>query len=210
MTTIRLLGRIASINVRKVMWVCDELDLDCVREDWGIGFKPLDTPEYRALNPNALVPVISDGDFVLWESNAIIRYLANAYGAQKNLGLYPASPRERARIDQWMDWQATDLNRAWTYAFMGVTRSSPDHTDPAQIAASWKSWTEKLAILDARLAETGAYAAGLEFSLADIVLGLSVHRWRSTPLDHADLPHIAAYYERLSQRPGFAAVTTVP
>lgn len=202
---IRLLGKTSSINVRKVLWVCAELGLDCAQEDWGSGFQPLDTREYKALNPNALVPVIVDGDFVLWESNTILRYLANAYGPW----LYPSPPRERARIDQWMDWQATDFNRSWTYALMGVARQSPAHADPKLIAESWTAWTCNVAILDGRLAETGAYVAGADFTLADIPIGLSLHRWRAMPLDHPDMPAANAYYERLSERPAFRQFTAV-
>ena len=115
----RILGKASSINVRKVAWTCAELGLAFEREDWGSGFRSTDDPAFIALNPNALVPILIDGDFVLWESNSIIRYLANQYGSW----LYPASPRARARVDQWMDWQATDLNRSWTYALMGRSAS---------------------------------------------------------------------------------------
>ena len=128
--------------------------------------------------------MLIDGDFVLWESNSILRYLANQYGDGK---LYPQDARARARVDQWLDWQASDLNRAWSHAFMALVRKSPDHQDPAQIQASLNAWTRFMSILDGRLGETGAYAAGPDFSLADIALGLSVHRWFGTPFDHPRL-----------------------
>ena len=125
---LKILGKAASINVRKVLWTCTELDLAYEREDWGTGFRPTDEPAYRALNPNGLVPVIVEDDgFVLWESNTIIRYLANRHGATS---LYPIEARSRARVDQWIDWQATDLNNAWSYAFMGLIRLPPQQTDP--------------------------------------------------------------------------------
>lgn len=104
---LRILGKASSINVRKVLWACEELNLPFVREDWGSGFLSTHSTEFLALNPNGMVPVIEDGDWVLWESNTILRYLANAYGGA---ALYPTAPRERARVDQWMDWQATNLN----------------------------------------------------------------------------------------------------
>ncbi|HBK46617.1 MAG TPA: glutathione S-transferase, partial [Xanthomonadaceae bacterium] len=127
----------------------------------------------RALNPNALVPVLRDGGFVLWESNTICRYLA---ARERRGDLLPAEPRHRARVEQWMDWQATELNGAWRYAFMATVRRSPAHADPAAIAASVAAWNAAMAILDAQLARAGAWVLGDTFTLADIVLGLSVQR----------------------------------
>jgi len=197
---LKILGKASSINVRKVLWTCAELELPFEREDWGSGFRATDTPEYLALNPNGMVPVIQDGDFVLWESNSIIRYLVARYGGE---WLYPAEPQRRARIDQWIDWQATDLNRSWSYVFPALVRKSPAHQDPAQIAAGSASWSKNMQILDRQLASTGAYVAGAEFTLADIPIGLSVNRWFGTPLQRPELPAVSAYFERLSQRKGY-------
>ena len=119
---LRILGKASSINVRKVLWTCAELTLPFELEEWGSGFKPTDTPAFLALNPNAMVPVIQDEDFTLWESNTIIRYLATRHGAN---ALYPAEARARARVDQWIDWRASDLNSAWRYAFLSLVRRSP-------------------------------------------------------------------------------------
>jgi glutathione S-transferase len=197
---LKILGKASSINVRKVLWACDELGLPFEREDWGSGFRATDTADFLALNPNAMVPVIRDGDFVLWESNAIIRYLATAYG---DGALLPAAPRERAKVEQWMDWQATELNNAWRYAFLALVRKNPAYTDQAALAASVASWSQHIAILERQLASTGAYILGDAFSLADVPLGLSVNRWLMTPLQHPEYPAVAAYFERLSQRPAF-------
>ena len=123
---LRILGKASSINVRKVLWTCAELDLPFEREEWGSGFQSTRSAEFLALNPNAMVPVIRDGDFTLWESNSIIRYLTTRYG---DGALYPAEARARARVDQWIDWQASDLNRAWGYAFMSLVRLSSAHQD---------------------------------------------------------------------------------
>ncbi|CDY74843.1 Uncharacterized glutathione S-transferase-like protein [Caballeronia glathei] len=199
---LKILGKASSINVRKVLWACAELHLPFEREDWGTGFRPADTPEFLSLNPNGLVPVIKDGDFVLWESNSIIRYLASRYGGQ---ALYPADPVVRAPIDQWMDWQATDLNRSWSYAFLGLVRKSPAHVDANQIAESLGNWGRHMRILNSRLETTGAFVAGEQFSLADIPVGLSVNRWFSTPFEHPHFPAVSNYFERLGERPGFAA-----
>jgi glutathione S-transferase len=197
---LQILGKPASINVRKVLWLCEELGLPCELQPWGSGLRPTDTPEFRALNPNGLVPVIRDGAFVLWESNVICRYLAAQHG---RTDLLPGTPRERAGVEQWMDWQATELNNAWRYAFMALVRQSPAHTDASAIVASASQWNRHMAMLDDQLARTGAFVAGSTFTLADVVLGLSTNRWYMTPIERPDLPAVAAYFERLSQRPGY-------
>lgn len=199
-TPLRILGKASSINVRKVLWTCEELDLSYQQEDWGSGFQSTHSPEFLALNPNAQVPVLIDEAGALWESNSICRYLANLHPGS---GLLPIAPRARALVEQWMDWQANELNPAWSYAFMGLVRQHPDCQDSRRIDASLLAWNGKMAILEQQLERTGAYVLGEDFSLADIVLGLSVNRWQMTPMAQPDLPAVTAYYERLSQRPGF-------
>ena len=188
---LRILGKASSINVRKVLWTCEEIGIAYMRAD--------DGPEL-AHNPNGLVPVIVDGDFVLWESNSIIRYLANKWAAH---ALLPREPQPRAEVDRWMDWQATELNNSWRYAFSAIVRCNPAFNDKSEIDASKKAWMKMLAILDAQLARTGAYVAGERFTLADIPVGLSVNRWFMTPLERPAFAAVAAYYERLSGRPAF-------
>jgi glutathione S-transferase len=200
--TLKILGRVSSINVRKVLWACDELDLAYAREDWGTGFRDVRDPEFVKYNPNAQIPVIIDGDVVLWESHTILRYLANRHSAET---LYPSEPLARARVDQWLDWQAGDLNPAWIYAFNAKVRKSEDHDIPAAIDRSITRWTQLMQVLDGQLRMTGAYVAGNRFSLADIAVGLSVTRWRATPFDKPVLPDVDAYFDRLSHRPAFAA-----
>jgi len=197
---LHLLGKASSINVRKVLWTCAELQIPFERHDWGTGFRDTTTSDFTALNPNAKVPVINDDGFVLWESNTIIRYLANRASA---VHLYPTEAKARARVDQWMDWQATDFNTAWSYAFMSLVRQSAAHQDPDALAQGCREWARHMAILDKQLNATGAYVSGSTFSLADIPIGLSVNRWFETPLDHPDFPAVSAYYQRLSERPGF-------
>jgi glutathione S-transferase len=197
-----LYGKSSSINVRKVLWLCTELDLAIDQRHHDGRVASADIPGVRALNPNALVPVLRDGDFVLWESNSICRYLA---ARQRRTDLLPDAPQARALVEQWMDWQATDLNAAWRYAFLALVRDSPAYRDAAAIARSTQDWHRHMGILDAQLQRTGAYAAGAHFTLADIVLGLSTQRWMATPMQRPPLPAVAAYYERLSARPGFLA-----
>jgi glutathione S-transferase len=188
---LRILGKVSSINVRKVLWACEEIGIAHTRAD--------DGPEL-AQNPNGLVPVIVDGDFVLWESNSIIRYLANKWTAE---ALLPREPQARAEVDRWIDWQATEFNSAWRYAFSAIARRNPDFHDASEIAASKKQWTHMVAILDGQLARTGGHVAGAAFTLADIPIGLSVNRWFMTPFARPAFAHVAAYYEQLSRRPAF-------
>ena len=197
---LKILGKPTSINVRKVLWLCEEMALPYELEPYGDGYRPTATPEFRALNPNALVPVLLDGDVVLWESNTICRYLASSHGRED---LLPREPLARARVEQWMDWQLGDLNNAWRYAFMALVRRSPAHGDPQALRASIDGWNRLVAILDTQLQRTGAWAAGERFTLADIVLGLAVNRWFMTPMERPELAAVAAYYELLSQRPAF-------
>ena len=188
---LRILGKASSINVRKVLWTCEEIGIAYSRAD--------DGPE-MAQNPNGLMPVIVDGDFVLWESNSIIRYLANKSAAHT---LLPTEPRARADVDRWIDWQATEFNSAWRYAFSAIVRRNPAFNDPRDIDASKKQWSRMMEILDNQLARTGGHVAGAAFSLADIPIGLSVNRWFMTPFERPAFPHVEAYYERLSARPAF-------
>lgn len=198
---VRVLGRSPSINVRKVLWLCHELEIPFVNEPWGgDAALALDSAEFKALNPNLMVPVLVDGDFVMWESNSILRYLAATRGATH---LYPADARQRARVDQWLDWQSSDLNPAWKFPFFWLVKRSPSYDHPALVASGTARWCQLMTVLDRQLAQTQAFVSGDTFTLADIVIGLSVHRWFSTPIDHPPLDHVAAYYERLTQREGF-------
>lgn len=199
---LKVLGKASSINVRKVLWTCAELGIEFDREDWGAGFKSTSQDEFVMLNPNSMVPVILDDDFVLWESNTICRYLCTK---ADNTQLLPAEAQPRARVEQWMDWQATELNNAWRYAFMALVRDSPAHRDADQIQASIVSWNRHIGILDRQLTATGAYVTGEAFSLADVVCGLSVNRWILAPIDRPQYLAVLDYYERLSERMGFRA-----
>jgi glutathione S-transferase len=191
---LRVLGRATSINVRKVLWTCAELDLhfEHVESD----------PKLLAKNPNAMVPVIDDDGFVLWESNAICRYLA---GRQPRGTLLPQDPAARALVEQWMDWQAGELNSAWRYCFLALVRKSPAHADPAAIAMSVEAWNRHMRILDEHFARGGQFITGEFFTLADVVVGLSTHRWLLSPIERPPLDAVHGYYQRLSVRPAFRA-----
>jgi glutathione S-transferase len=197
---LKILGKSSSINVRKLLWTCAEIGIPYQLEQWGSGEQATDTPYFLALNPNGMVPVIQDEGDTLWESNSICRYLANKH---QRSDLLPFDAMARAQVEKWMDWQATELNNSWRYAFMALVRRSPAHTDPVALAAGVELWNRHMGLLDAQLASTGAYVNGATFTLADVVLGLSVHRWMAAPLEHPTLPAVQAYYERLSQRDGY-------
>jgi len=196
--TIKILGRVTSINVRKVLWAADEMGLAYDREDWGLPLRDPKVPEFLALNPNGQVPVLIDGDFVLWESNAVLLYLAESYGQGT---LWTQDPHLRARMYQWLGWQASELNPPWGYALNALVRHTPGYDDPAKIADSIRRWTVKMDLLEAHLAEGESHVAGGAFTLADIAIGLSVHRWFMTPFEKTDLPAVGEYYGRLKQRP---------
>lgn len=197
---LKVLGRITSINTRKVLWALDEMGVPYEREDWGKPLRDPNVPEFLALNPNAQVPVIIEDGFVLWESHAVLRYLA----ARAASGLWPVEARERALVDQWMSWQSTELNPAWTYVVQARLRGNPSNPDPARIEASVAAWTREMRILEAHLATADGYLANGRFSLADIVMALSTHRWFSVPFDKPSLPHVEAHYRQMQSRPAGA------
>lgn len=194
----RVLGRVTSINVRKVLWALGELGLSYERDDWGLPLRDPNVPEFLALNPNGQIPVLLDGDFVLWESNAILNYLADKDGSGH---LLPTDVQLRARAQQWLTWQSSELNPSWGYAVQAMIRKTPGYDDPAKIAESMARWGGKMEILEAHLAKGEAFVAGDQFTIADIALGLSVHRWFSIPLERKAFPVVGDYYARLKQRP---------
>ena len=197
---LELLGRASSINVRKVLWTLHELGIPFHHTPWGEGALSLQAPEFLALNPQGLVPVLRDGDVTLTESNTICRYLATR---EARTDLLPTEPAARAQVEQWMDWQATELNTAWRPAFMGLVRRHPAWQNREAIAASVQAWNRQMGVLEAQLQRSGGQVLPQGFTLADVVLGLSTHRWHMTPMERPVLPAVAAYYERLKERDGF-------
>lgn len=199
--TLRILGRANSFNVRKVLWLCDELGLPFLREDWGRGFRPTTTPEFLHLNPAAQVPVVLDGDLVLRESNAILRYLCLKHGAE---ALYPSAPALRVRVEQWMDWVAYDLTHAMRGAFLGGQLGEAPWNNAWFVEQGRKDFTHCMLVLDGELSDGRAYICGDDLTLADIPLGLVVNRWFAvTGFGKPDYPAVSAYFERLSQRPAY-------
>lgn len=200
---LRILGRTSSINVRKVLWTAAEVGADFSHEDdWAEG-RSTRSPEFLRLNPHGLVPVIVDDEAVLSESNTICRYLA---AKARRTDLLPDPPLARAQVERWMDWQAIDLNTAWRSAFYALVRGDPAYSaDTAMIARSIEDWNVLMLRLENRLGETGAYVCGETFTLADVVLGLSLQRWLKTPMARPATPALMAYRHRLMERPAAAA-----
>jgi glutathione S-transferase len=198
---LKVLGRVTSINVRKVLWALDEMGVAHEREDWGKPIRDPNVPEFLALNPNAQVPVTVDDGFVLWESHAVLRYLAGKHQAD----LWPADPQKRALVDQWMSWQSTELNPAWSYVGRARLRAEPPNPEPVRIEESIRAWTRQMRILEAQLARGNGFVANDAFSLADIVIGLSTHRWMSIDFDKPALPAVARHYAQMQSRPAAVA-----
>ena len=203
---LKVWGRANSINVQKVLWCCDELGLEYERIDAGGPFDRTQDPEYLAMNPNGLVPTISDDGFTLWESNAIVRYLAAKHGAGT---LCPDDLRERADADRWMDWQLGTLWAAMRPVFIGLVRTPPEERDTAAIEEARQQAVEAWNILEAHL-EGRDYALGERFTMADIPLGVSIYRWLQLPVERPAVPNLEAYHERLSERPAFRERVMLP
>ena len=203
---LKIWGRLSSVNVQKVVWCADEMGLAYERIDAGGKFGVNDTPEFLAKNPNGLVPVIDDDGFVLYESNAIVRYLAAREGAG---ALWPADLRRRADVDRWMEWQSTAFTPAMWGAFWQLIRTPADKRDAAAVEAS-RAKSEKLAaVLDERLAQSD-YVTGEAFTVADIVVGCAAHRWLNLPLPREPRRHLDRWYAHLKTRPGSRQVTSQP
>jgi glutathione S-transferase len=201
---LRILGRLSSINVQKVVWCCDEIGLAYERVDVGGKFGGNDTPDYLAKNPSGLVPTLEEDGFVLPESNAIVRYLAARHSAGK---LWPEDGHERAQVDRWMEWLSTSFIPAQRDAFWELIRVAPEKRNAATVEASRAKGEKCAAILDAQLAKR-RYVAGDRFTAADIVIGCGVHRWLHLPLERTARPNLERYYAELKSRPGGKQVTS--
>jgi len=187
-----------------VLWFCEELNVEYERIDAGGPFGVVDTTEYRRRNPNGLVPTIDDDGFILWESNAIVRYLA----AKLQSNLWPALPRMRAEADQWMDWSHT-LWAALRPAFLGLIRTPPEKRNEAVIAEALRKTDELLQLVDLHLAAR-PYLAGDEFTIGDIPAGCAIWRWLEMPIDRPARPNVVRWFERLSERPAYRKVVMSP
>ncbi len=196
---IHILGRDDSINVRKVLWCCEELGLAFEREDFGGPFGRTDTAEYLSLNPNGLVPTVLDDDVAVWESNTILRYLAAKYEGE---AYYGPDPDRRAQIEQWMDWQLSVVAPPMTVVFINLIRLSEDERDMTAVEKNRDLLARAMTLLDGELGD-GPHILGRDFTLADIPLGVVVNRWFELPIRREKLDNLARYYGTLQERAGF-------
>lgn len=195
-------GRASSSNVQAVMWLVAELGLDHERIDAGGSFGGLDTPEFLARNPNGTIPVLEDDGLTLWESNAILRYLAARYGSKE---LWPADPLARAPVDQWLEWAKATVNPAFVNGlFWSLWRTPPDERDATAIARHLAGSNRLMGIADGHL-EGRPWLAGDHFTLADVGLGTLLFRYFTLPIERPELPSLSRYYVALTERPAYAA-----
>ena len=203
---LRIWGRRDSFNLQKVMWCVGELGLAHERIDAGGTHGVTDTAAYLAMNPNGRVPTIDDDGFVLWESNAIVRYLSAKHGLGS---LCPENPHRRAEADRWMDWQSATVGAAMRPLTISMFRTGPEDRDPAtvdqQIREAGRYWT----MLDAHLAGQD-YVVGDSLTMGDIPLGVYAWRWFSVEGDRPVLENLEAWYRRLCDRPAFAEHAMIP
>ena len=206
MNKLTLWGRLSSCNVQKAVWLLEELQIPYERLDAGGDFGGLDDPEYRAMNPHGRVPTLKDGDSVVWESEAILRYLAARYGAPQ---FWSDDPAARAAVDQWLAWTAASLYRDWIDLFWRRVRTPPQQQDAAEIERLRQNTAARYAFLDSQLASR-PFLAGDTFSLADIAAGMTLYRWYEMPIARPELPALRAWYERLLERPAYLKGVCLP
>lgn len=197
---LKVYGRANSINVRKVLWMLDEVGDKYEREDWGRGYRSTDDPVFRKINPVGVVPVIEDGNFRLRESNTIVRYLAEKHS---RADLYPKALEARATTESWMDWASTEFATGMRPVFHGLVVKNPAYANMVESGAA--EWGKQMSVLEQHLSANGPYVMGQSFTIGDIPVGLVVNRWFSIEFKKPEFKAVAAYYDRLAQRPGFKA-----
>ena len=203
---LKIWGRRNSINVQKVLWCCGELGLEFDRVDAGLQFGVNNTPEYKAMNPNGRVPTIDDDGFILWESNAIVRYLARKHGLGR---LLPDDARAAADADRWMEWYSTTVGPNVGPVFQTLVRTPPEKRDMELVEERRKALVANWQILEAQLAGRD-YVTGSSFTIADIPLGVAAYRWFNLPLERPASPNVERWYQRLTERSAFKKHCMLP
>jgi glutathione S-transferase len=196
---LKIWGRRNSSNVQKVLWTCAELGVAFERVDWGGPFGGNQDPTYLTMNPNGLVPTVQDGDLVIWESNTVMRWLCATHGGER---LHPQDAAQRTHVERWMDWNLSALTTPMSALLLGYYRTPPDKRDTTALDAARRRAGELWAMIERQL-DGRNYLAGEAFTLADIGLGIWVHRWHIYPIERPELPRLKAWYGRLGERPGF-------
>ncbi|MEO6958926.1 MAG: glutathione S-transferase family protein [Burkholderiaceae bacterium] len=203
---IKIWGRENSVNVKKALWCSQELGLAYEHVNAGGSFGVVDTPEYRAMNPNGLVPCIQDDGFILWESNAIVRYLCAKYGAGT---LFPADVQKQAIASQWMDWTTSIFTPPYRDIMRNLIRLPAEQRNMSVVEESARDGNHHLAILDAALAKK-PFLSGEAFGMGDIPMGCLVYGWLKMPIQHPQLVHVDAWCNRLAQRPAYQDKVMLP
>jgi glutathione S-transferase len=202
MSQLKIWGRMSSINVKKAVWTAQELGLDFERIEAGGVHGVVKTAAYVALNPNSQIPMMEDGDYALWESNVISRYLCAKHSPGN---FYPENLQDRFDAERWMEWQQTTVNPASRNGFWHLVRLPADQRDPALIAQSNAEVELLMGMLDAQLA-TRSFMVSERFTMADIPLGCEVHRWFGLPQTREPRPHIERWFAALAARPAAKGV----
>jgi len=203
----RIWGRGSSFNVQKVLWLAGELGLNYEHIPVGGDLGGLDAPAFLALNPHGRIPVLEDGGVAIWESHAILRYLAARYGAGV---FWNDDPAARARQDGWLDWAQTALQPAFLGGvFWGYYRTPEALRDGPAIEASLKRCAALFGLLD-RVIGSGDIPGGEQLALADIAIGAHLYRYYQLDIARPALPNIEAWYERLQARPAYGQHVMVP
>jgi len=198
-------GRLSSINVRKVVLAAQLLEIPFERLDAGGEFGIVNTPAYLERNPNAMVPLVQDDGFDLWESNVIVRYLCAKHSPGR---MYPDDLRQRFEAERWMDWQQTTQNRAGREAFIQLVRTLPERRDAGEIARSMAQTSVLHAMLDEHLSRR-AFMAGDALTMADIPIACEMHRWLQLPTEHAPLAHLHRWYRGIAALPAARGVLDI-
>jgi glutathione S-transferase len=196
---LKIWGRTNSLNVQKAMWTIGELAIPHQRIDAGGKFGGLDHPDYQRMNPNARIPTIDDGGAIVWESNAVVRYLAARYGEGK---LWDADPGKRAQADQWMDWMQTTLAPDFYALFFESVRQKPEKRNPQIVTDSARRLRSHYAVVERQL-DDKPFMLGDDLSMADIVIGATLYRYYEMPIERPGLTGIRAWYQRLNARPAY-------
>jgi len=208
MSKLTIWGRANSVNVQKVLWCLAELDLPFERIDAGMQYGVTQEAHYLAMNPNARVPTLVDGDYALWESNSIMRYLCMAY--RPDTPIYPGEPKRRAAVDRWLDWTLSTVQPVDRPVFWALVRTPPDKRDMAKVQRDSDAAAEVWRIAEHHLS-TRRYIEGDTFTLADIAIGAYARRWLGVEgINRPQQPHLARWLALLSERKGFATYVAPP
>ena len=202
---LKIWGRVNSVNVKKALWAVEELGLKYERVDAGLHFGVNNTAEYKRMNPTGLVPTVDDDGFTLWESHAIVRYLAAKHGAGS---LWPTDVRARADADRWMDWAHSFSREFQRPVFWPLVRMPPEQRDAAAVAAAVKKCGEMLGVAEQTLKDR-PYLGGKTFTMGDIPLGCHIQLWMRLPIQRPKLPGVEAWFARLCERPAYGRIVDI-